>query len=218
MHKKLHLMLLTLVLLAGVFLFIQIKRATEITVKQSTVSLISPNATFIPLSNSELVFGNPGAAITVVEFVDFDCATCLTLDNTIRSFIAEHPQDIRLIWKDAPQPKLLTKNLALAHQAAWCAGQQDEKKFWQFVDIAGQNTNNLQEAGLRQIAQGLNLNTDAWWLCTTGSAAQQQVSQSLQLANSLGIKKLPAIFINNKLINTEADINITDMLNSFIAE
>ncbi|MBP6859620.1 MAG: DsbA family protein [Candidatus Magasanikbacteria bacterium] len=218
MHKKLYLILIIMVALAGILFFTQIRKATKITIKKSTTSLISPNATFIPLSTSELIFGNPGAPITIIEFVDFSCNECLTLHETIKSVVNAHPQDLRLIWKDAPQPKILSKNLTLAHQAGWCIAEQDEKKFWQFIDTASQNNKDLAESGLKRIAQNLNLNIEKWWECTNSEMAKQKITESLQLANSLGAKSLPAIFINNKLINTSADINIQEMLESFITK
>lgn len=217
-HKKLYLILVAMVVLAGLFLFLQIKRATQITVKKNPTSLISLTSTFIPISEKELILGNPGAAITVVEFMDLDCEKCISLHNTIKAFVNEHPQDVRLIWKDAPQPHLFTEDLSLAHQAGWCIAQQDEKKFWRFIDMASQNKKDLQENELKNIGQSLDITIDSWWQCATGPTAQQQIAQSLQIANGIGVQSLPAIFINNKRINTDADINITDMLQSFIAK
>ncbi len=207
-----------MVALAGLLFFIQIMRAKQITIKQNPTALIATTATFIPPSNSELVFGNPGAPITITEFMDFNCKECLSMHEIIKSEVASHPQEMRLIWKDAPRPKIFSPDVSLAHQAGWCVAQQDQNKFWQFVDTAIQNTNNLQEVGLKNIAQGLNLNTDKWWQCTTGNAAKQNIAAGTQLLSQLGIPALPAIFVNNKLINTNANINLKEMLESFIVK
>jgi len=218
MHKKTHLLLFILIALTGVFLIVQIRRTEQITVKKNPTLLISENSTFIPTSNSDLILGNPGAAITVVEFMDFNCKQCMAMHSVIKQFVTEHPQEIRLIWKDAPQPKLLSKNFAIGNEAAWCVAQQDEKKFWQFVDITSQNTNNLQESGLKNIAQGLNLDTEKWWQCTNNDLTKQTISSGTQMAKELGLKSFPAIFVNNKLINAEADIDLKEMLEGFIAK
>lgn len=216
MHKKTHLLLLVLIALTGLFLVVQIRRTGQITVKKSPTLLISESSTFIPLSNSELILGNPGAPITIVEFVDFNCKQCMALHTTLKDFVTEHPQEMRLIWKDAPQPKLLAKNFALANQASLCVAQQDEKRFWQFIEIVGQNTNNFQESALKNIAQGLNLDIEKWWQCTNNDLTKQTIASGTQMAKDLGINSLPAIFINNKLVNTDAEINIKEMLESFI--
>ncbi len=223
MHKKFYILLLAMVALAGVFFYRQIIRTRQITIWRTAAPLISPNVVFIPDSDSEQTLGNPGAAITIVEFVDIGCNRCLSLHSTIKEFVLKHPQDIRLIWKDNVKPGILS-DYTLAHQAAFCAGNPDfaaastgeKNKFWEFLDIAIANRNNLLEPGLKKIALGLNLDIEPWWLCANSPETKQAITNSAQLANQLGIKSLPAIFVNNKLINTDKDVNIEEMLGNFI--
>jgi protein-disulfide isomerase len=222
-HKKFFILFSIMVALAGVLFFRQIMRARQITVQRTTTPLIAPGAIFIPNSDSEQTTGNPGAAITVVEFVDIGCSHCLSLHSTIKQFVLKHPQDIRLVWKDDVKPGILS-DYTLAHQALYCAGKPDfatastgeKNKFWQFLEIATANQNNLREPGLKKIAQDLNLNADKFWQCTNSDEAKQAVAASGELANQLGIKSLPAVFVNNKMINTDKEINIEEMLTNFI--
>jgi protein-disulfide isomerase len=218
MHKKTYALLIIMVALAGLLLALQIRRSQQITVTRNPVVLISEESTFIPISDTDPVFGNPGADKTIIEFMDFNCGACLDFYNTTKEFILAHPQEIRLVWKDAPQPKIFSKDAALAHRAGWCVFQQDERKFWQFADTARQNKNNLNESGLKIIAQGLNLDVEKLWQCTNSDLAKQKIEDSSQLMKNLGLKSLPIIFVNNKLINTKADINLKDMLETFIKQ
>ncbi len=212
-HKKLYLVLLAMVILAGLFFYNQIIRTSKIKVQRTVAPLISPTAIFIPDSDSEQTLGNPGAAITVVEFIDIGCARCMALHSTIKQFITKHPQDIRMVWKDDVKAGVFS-DYTLAHQAAYCAGKQN--KFWQFIDMAAANKNNLQEAGLKKIALDLNLNVESLWQCANSPEAKQAIAASAQLGAQLGIKSLPAIFVNNKMINTDKDVNIEEMLTNFI--
>lgn len=216
MHKKIYILLIVMVALAGLLFALQVHRSQQITVTRNPVALISEKSTQIPTSDTDPILGNPGAPITMVEFMDFNCKECLNFYNTTKEFILAHPQEVRLIWKDAPQPKIFSKDTALVHRAGWCAFQQDEKKFWQFVDIATQNTNNLNESGLKNIAQGLNLDVEKFWQCANSDLAKQKIEESTQLMTSLGLKSLPIIFANNKLINTHEDINLQQMMEQFI--
>jgi len=223
MNKKLYLLLVAMVALAGLLFFLRLNRTRQITIQRTTAPLISSRAIFIPNSDSEQTIGNPGATITVVEFVDIGCSRCLSLHSTIKEFTLKHPQDIKLIWKDNAKPGILS-DYTLAHQAAYCAGNPDfakastgeKNKFWQFVDIAAANRNNLLEPGLKKIALGLNLNIEPWWLCTNSPETKQAISGSAEIAAQLGIKSLPAIFVNNKMINTDKKINLEEMLTNFI--
>ncbi|MEK7131723.1 MAG: thioredoxin domain-containing protein, partial [Patescibacteria group bacterium] len=132
-NKKFYILLLAMVALAGFLFYRQIMRANQITVQRTDAPLISANAIFIPASESEQMLGNPGATTTIVEFVDLNCSRCLALHTTIKDFVIKHPQAIRLIWKDDVKPGFFS-NYTLAHQAAFCAGEQN--KFWDFLDVA----------------------------------------------------------------------------------
>lgn len=201
--------------MAGFLFYKQIIRARQITVHRTTAPLISNNTTFIADSGSQQTLGNPGAALTVVEFVDISCARCLTLHSAIKDFTTKHPQDIRLIWKDDPKPGVLS-NYTLAHQAGYCAGQQE--KFWQFLDAAISQRNDLSETGLKKIAFSLNLDLDKFSQCLNSPTTKQAIADSVQAADQLGIRSLPAIFVNNKLINTDKEVNIEQMLGNFTAK
>lgn len=216
MQKKTYTLLIVIVVLAGFLFALQIRRSQQITVSRNQTTLISEKSASISTSDTDPIFGNPGAPITIVQFMDFNCQECLSLYNSIKEFIIAHPQEIRLIWKDAPQSKIFSKDVALAHRASWCVHQQDEKKFWQFTDTASQNTNNLNESGIKNIAQGLNLDTEKLWQCANSDPAKQKIQESAQILEILGLKSLPVIFVNNKLINTKEDINIKEMLENFI--
>jgi protein-disulfide isomerase len=215
-HKKLPLILFLVVALVGILFFFQIKKAREITVQKNPVALISPTATYIPIADTDLILGNPGAAITVVEFGDLNCKNCMQLHREIQSIVEAHPQDIRLIWKDDPQPKLLLRNSTLNHRAAWCAGQESEKKFWEFLAASEASGGASSEQAVQKIGAALGLDANSWWQCAQSNVAQQKILDSIQLAENLNITSVPAIFVNNKRINTDAEVNIKDMLEGFI--
>ena len=212
-QKKFYLLLLAMVILTGFLFFRQIMRARQINIQHAATPLISPGAVFIPDSNSEQTLGNPGAGITVVEFMDIGCSHCMSLHSSIKEFVLKHPQDVRLIWKDDVKAGIFS-DYTLAHQTAYCAGKQN--KFWEFIDMAAANKNNLMKPGLEKIALNLNLNIEPLWLCANSPEAKQAIAASAQLAGQLGIRSLPAIFVNNKMINTDRDVNIEEMLTSFI--
>lgn len=218
MHKKTFFLLIALVVLAGLLFFLQIRRSQKITVTHNPVALISEKSTFIPIANDDMILGNPGAAITIVEFMDLGCKECLLSHAIIKSAVSRHPQEMRLVWKDAPQQKLFTKDRSIAHRAAWCAGQQNSKKFWEFIDAVSQNTNDLEEPDLKKIAVDLNLDPEILWHCANGEMAKKKIAASAQLFEELGLKSLPIIFVNNKLINTRAEVDLKEMLENFIAK
>ena len=74
--------------------------------------------------------GPSDAAVTFVVYNDFQCLEC---NDHVLSVLAEtHPEDVRLVYRQFPQPKLYDKAY-LAAQAAEAAGKQDQ--FWDMHDI-----------------------------------------------------------------------------------
>jgi len=215
-NKKFIFLLLAVVLIAGLLFYVEIRKAINITVTPNPTPLIADQTSNIPIDDSDPMMGNPGAPITIVEFGDIGCKDCQRVNFLIKDFVSKHPLDTRLVWKDAPRSNFFSDGYTLAHQAAQCAGKQN--KFWQFLDIAMQNTNNLQEPGLRKIADGLNLNAQTWWDCTNSDATKQKITDSLNLADQLQITSLPAVFLNNRKILINPDIDVTKLLEQAIVK
>ena len=163
-----------------------------------------------------MIYGNPGAPVTIVEFSDISCKQCQKMHYTLKDYISKNPRKARLVWKDAPRSTVFAEGDALAHQAAYCAGKQN--KFWQFVDMAMQNSGNLNEAGLKKIAEGLNLDVVKFWQCTNSDEAVQKIQASLNMAESLGIKNLPGVFIDNRQINADADMDIQKLISEYTSQ
>jgi len=211
--KKFYAFFLGLVLFAGLLFVIQILKAKNITIKKSNEPLLSQMLVDIPLDvNDPPFYGNAGSPITVVEFMDFNCEKCLEIDKKVRNFIDKNPQEVRLLWKDAPGSGFIFKDMALAHQAAYCAGK--ENKFWNFIDLAEQKKK-LSENDLRYIAEQIGLNMEYWWQCANSDSAKQIIQDSKNSAKNFGASKLPLIFVNNRQINTD-DINIEELLAEFV--
>jgi len=86
-----------------------------------------------PISDQDWQQGPSDAAITILEYGDFQCPSCAKLSEVLNQLLAEYPDDFRLVFRH--YPLLGTEELpvndkdALAMQAAEAAGQQDA--FWE---------------------------------------------------------------------------------------
>lgn len=211
--KKFYFLLfLMIVLVLGLF-YVQFKKMTEINVKKTSQSLVSENPVNIPLEDNDPALGNPGATVTVVLFMDLNCKECRRVYQETKKFVTEHPLDARLVWKDAPPYNFLFKGALPAHEAAICAGAQDEKNFWNYIDALIINGKpDSGEQNLKQTAQALRLDLAKWWACYNSKQPKEKIDSSIALSKNLGIASLPAVFVNNKMVNTEGELNIYDFL------
>ncbi len=209
--KKFFLILVAAIAIAGLILGQQIKRAASITTKTKPIPLLSSFAVNLPIDKTDPLIGNPGAPLTLVEFTDLNCSQCERIHSLLYNFVEGHPKEARLIWKDAPAPSILWKNNNTIHEAALCAGKQNQ--FWKFVGVAFGG-----KSDPAKIAETLKLDMNQWRECAAGETTKQKISAATQLARSLGINSAPVIFVNNKMVNLTEELDLTQMLNSFIAK
>ncbi len=213
-HKKLFIALSVFIGLAALLLSWQIRLAKNITTRTKTLPLIESVAVNIPIDKTDPILGNPGAPLTVTEFVDLGNEKSRSIHATIADFVVKNPTEARLIWKDYPSAGIFGGNSFLLHQAAYCAGQ--EKKFWPFITELLKRRMEPKEAGLKDTAKQARLNIESWWLCANAPTTKQYVTSAAALAQSLNIKSAPAVFLNNKRINLEENIDLAQMLATLI--
>jgi protein-disulfide isomerase len=215
-HKKLYIVLVVFISIFTLLLIRQLYRTSTIVVTHSKEYLISPSTYIIPSDPEDQVFGNPGALLTITEFNDIGCSECKVLHETLMNFVNAHPKEARLVWKDFPHQGIIFKSNNLTHQAAYCAGKQQQ--FWKFVDATMQSSKNRSEAGLKQVATDLKLNTTTWWECTTNKQTEDKIASSVAIGKQLGLTLPPALFINNKRINIAIkEIDLNQLLNTLLA-
>lgn len=213
-QKRFFILFLIILALAGIFFLKEFRRALGITTSQSNTPIISDGMANIPIDQTDPILGNPGADLNIILFGDFSCAKCREVYTQVAKTVRANSQKMRLVWKSAPLGGIFTAGNFLPHQAAYCAGQQ--KQFWPFAEMAMADKYNLTEAGLKKVAEGLKLNTTTWWQCTNSDLAKKKITDTVAIVDSLHLRSVPALFVNNKLVDTDAKINLEELLVSFI--
>lgn len=214
--KRFFLLLLIIILLATLIFIKECRRALSITTTQSNTPIVSDGMADIPIDQTDPILGNPGADLNIIMFGDFTCPKCREVYTQVAKTVRANSQKMRLVWKSAPLGGIFTVGDLLSHQAAYCAGLQ--KQFWPFAEMAMADSKNLNETGLKKIAEGLKLNTTTWWQCTNSEVAKKKITDTIAIVNGLRLRSVPALFVNNKLVDTNAKINLEDLLTSFITK
>jgi protein-disulfide isomerase len=141
--------------------------------------------------------GAKDAAVTLVEFSDFQCPFCQAAVATINQLMAQYAGKIKLIFRDFPIPNL--HPLApKAHEAARCAAEQD--KFWEYHDLLFERSPRLAPAELKQYARDLKLNGEDFDKCFDAGKYQAAIASDVQDATRLGASGTPTFFINGLMI------------------
>ncbi len=212
--KKLFLFLVVVIAITLAIFVKQVYKAINMNVTASTEPIISTELYNLPIDINEVPRGNPGAGITIVEYLDLDCSDCVVKFNTINAEIDKQPQEIRLFLKPAHTGGLFSNNTILADSAVYCSNLQ--KRFWPFVNALMTKENRTKENTLREAAAEARLNIDTWWQCTQKEDTKNTVNQSLEFAKSLNIKNSPTLFVNNKRLISDPKIDLSDVLRKII--
>ena len=153
-----------------------------------------------PLERPMVAFGDPvkgsrDAKVTIVTFGDFGCAPCGTLAATLSEAITRRPQDVRVVWKDLPNPSL-HPGATDAAMAARCAAEQGA--FWEYHDVLFGTRSTLSVAALGEVATAVGLDRGAFDDCLSTGRTRPIVERSVEEAIRLRVDATPTIFIDDR--------------------
>ena len=137
--------------------------------------------------------GPDDAAVTIVEFSDFECPYCQRVVPTIAQILEKYPNQVRIVFRHLPLSSIHARAQPAA-EAAVCAGNQD--KFWDYHDVLFDNNRALSDEDLERYAADMGLEMEAFKQCMSERESQQVVDADAAAAESLGLTGTPAFFVN----------------------
>ena len=157
------------------------------------------------IENSSPYEGNPSAPITIIEWGDYQCTFCHKFhDSSLGAIKDEYIKTGKasLVFKDFA---LNGPASVLAAEASHCAN--DQGKFWAYHDEiynnwAGENTGWVSKDSLTTFAQNVGLNVDQLKSCLDSSKYKQQVLDTYDFGQKIGIDATPSFIIikDNKVV------------------
>lgn len=138
--------------------------------------------------------GPKDAAVTIIEFSDFECPFSAKVQAEIEELLQAHSEKVRLIFKHNPLP--FHAHSMLAHEAAIAAGAQG--RFWEMHDILFKHQTQLDQASLLQYANDIHLDIDSFRNALESQIYKPLVDEDLDEARGLGVNGTPTFFINGK--------------------
>ena len=148
--------------------------------------------------------GNPDAPVTLEEFGDFQCPPCGSFAAFLEELRKEYDSRLRIIFRNFPLPA--HKHAHEAAHAAEAAGLQG--KFWEMYDTLYRQQSIWSDAsdarGLFESFAGvIGLDVDQFKKDMDSDKVRQKIDSDRALADSLGIKVTPTLFINNRPVEPQ---------------
>jgi protein-disulfide isomerase len=151
-----------------------------------------------PVATSGASRGPSSAAVTIVEFADFQCPYCRQMEPILQQVLAHYPHDVRLVYRHLPLSEIHA-NAMHAAVASVCAQQQG--KFWEMHDALFADPHGLDPDNLRKTAARLHLDGRKFDACTVGVDAVAVVKADEQAGVNAGVDGTPGLFINGRFFN-----------------
>lgn len=149
-------------------------------------------------------WGDPNAAITVIEFSDFTCGFCGRFaSETLPALREEYGDQIRFVYMDYPILSQMSLTGALAGE---CADDQD--MFWEMHDALFANQRGLSQESILLLAENLGMDMETFSACMTDELHVEEIAADFEYGRSLGIRGTPAFFINGRFINGAQPISV----------
>jgi protein-disulfide isomerase len=165
---------------------------------QSSVTILLKKPTIQVVHDPARVRGSTTAPVIIVEFSDFQCPYCRSVQPTLKKLLAKYEGQVSLAYMDLPL-KDIHPQAELAAEASRCAGEQG--KFWEYHDALFESTNRLNREDLVAQARTLKLDEKQFDSCLSSGKYTAKVEQDRQLGLRSGLSGTPGFVINGNVLS-----------------
>jgi len=142
--------------------------------------------------------GAATAAVTLVEFTDYQCPSCAQTQPAIDRLAAEYGDRLRVVVRDFPLTSI-HENAFKAAEAAEAAREQG--KYWEYVALLFRNQSALGAQNLREYALAAGLDVTRFDAALSSGKFAEKVQRDILDGQRLGVAGTPTIFVNGRRVN-----------------
>ena len=137
--------------------------------------------------------GPTDAAVTIVEFSDFQCPYCARIQPTLKQLKETYGEKLRLVFRQFPLNSIHPQAQKAA-EASLCAN--DQNRFWEMHDVLFETGTSLKVEDIKKRAANLKLNQANFDQCLDSGKYAAVVQQDVLDGVKAGVTGTPALFIN----------------------
>ncbi len=155
--------------------------------------------------------GPAAPRVTVVEFADFECPFCQRIAPDLEELWEKRKTSVRFVYKFMPLS--MHPHGEVSARAAIAA--QSQGKFWEMHRLLFASAGRLEAADLDGYAKAIGLDLERLHRDMGSAATTARIEADRKLADALGVKGTPSIFINGR--EYDAKIDMDEWVDSEIA-
>ena len=148
-----------------------------------------------PVSDHDQQTGNSNAAVTLVEYGDYQCSHCGHAYPLINKLLEEKGDQVQFVFRNFPlnEAHPLARLSALAAEAA---GEQG--KFWEMHDMIYENQAQLDRDSFVDFAEQLDLDLEKFASDLQSEVISSKVERDFESGIRSGVNGTPSFFINGE--------------------
>ncbi|HEY8256165.1 MAG TPA: thioredoxin domain-containing protein [Gemmatimonadales bacterium] len=147
----------------------------------------------VPVSSQDHILGPASAAVTLVEYGDFECPNCLAAYPIIRGLLETYNDRLRFVFRHFPIV-LSHDHAQKAAEAAEAAGAQG--KFWEMHDLLFEHQDALDPESLLAYARTLGLDVERFGRELSEGTYADRVYEDRAGGEVSGVSWTPTFFLN----------------------
>lgn len=145
------------------------------------------------------ILGAADAAVTIVEYSDFECPFCKRFHPTMKQFMAENGDRARWVYRHFPL-SFHNPGAQTQAEAAECAADLGgNEAFWQYTDAIYARTtaggDGFPRENLAPLAAEIGVDAEAFAECLNSGRMTERVQQDQENGAAAGVTGTPAIFL-----------------------
>jgi len=158
------------------------------------------------------IWGNPDAAIEIVEYADFQCPACAQSAFHLRPTLFEYEDDVKVVFMNYPLTRIHAQAMNAA-KASVCAEEFGD--FWGFHDEVFENQAVLQSTIFAEIAGDMGWDEREFAECMVRPEVEQRVEADMEKGRVAQVTGTPTLYINGRKV---AAWRNTDVIRAIVRE
>ncbi len=156
-----------------------------------------PNRRYTVNTKGSPSIGPETAAVTMIEFSDFQCPYCARVGPTLKQIQEEYGDDVRIVFKHLPLS--IHAKAPAAHAAAEAAALQG--KFWEMHDKIFAGQREMSPEKYVEYAIEIGLDVAQFERDAASPEVKSRVDADVKEAAQIGATGTPAFYINGLFVS-----------------
>jgi protein-disulfide isomerase len=144
------------------------------------------------------VRGHAGAAVTVLEYGDYECPYCRGAARDVHLLLYDYPETVRFVFRNFPIPQIHPQAEQAAEAAEAAASQG---RFWEMHELLLQTSSRLDTDSLVNYAGLLGLDVARFRSDLASHAYAARIEGDVREGIRNGVNATPKFYVNGERID-----------------